>query len=88
MRAFKCVDVASSTPDAASTSYLEADMRVVCYSSEWQSLVVLSALTIVFFSIGAPLAIFVVLRRARRRLGEATTFKRLGIMYESFKPKW
>jgi hypothetical protein len=62
-------------------------MTIECFSnSKWVGIAVFSVVTILFFSIGAPTALLVALWRRRDRLGEKTTYKRLGILYGAWRP--
>ena len=81
MRAFQCKEVQPSSPNGTVVSYLETDMRIVCFGSDWAPIAALAGCTLFFFSLGAPAVIFFVLWRRRHKLGEEMTFKRLGIMY-------
>ena len=81
MRAFQCREVLPSSPNGTVVSYLEADMRIVCFGSDWTPIAVLAGFTLSVFSLGAPAVIFFVMYRRRHTLGELMTWKRFGIMY-------
>ena len=75
MRAFQCREVQPSSPNGTVVSYLETDMRIVCFGSDWTPIAVLAGFTLIFFSLGAPAVIFFVLYQRKHKLGELMTFK-------------
>ena len=75
MRAFQCREVQPSSANGTAVSYLETDMRIVCFDSDWIPIAVFAGLTLFFFSLGAPAVIFSVLYRRKHKLGELMTFK-------------
>ena len=87
MKAFKCVDITSSgEPDK---SVLATDMTIECSTtSKWIGIIAFSGSTILLFSIGAPVSLLVTLVRRRNKLGEKSTYKRLGILYSAWRPAW
>ena len=89
MKAWKCVSIESSIPNATSKSFLTTDMTIQCFtSSRWIGIAVFSMATIILFSIGAPAVLFFTLVRRRDKLGQTMTFKRLGILYSAWRPKY
>ena len=80
MRAFQCVAVQPSSSNGTVISYLETDMSIVCFQGSWIKIAVLAGLTLFFFSLGTPAAIFFGLWRRRHKLGEMLMYKRFGIM--------
>jgi hypothetical protein len=66
-------------------SYWSNDMEVTCWSAQHQPVVVLGVLGLVFFAVGLPVGLFVVLSRARARLQEKGVELQLGFLYASYR---
>ena len=86
MRVFRCIYIDG-------TSWLAADMRLQCYTTEWAGYAVYALLCGVVYVVGFPLGVFVILYRRRHKLfGSdndpfvATTKLKYGFLYTAYGP--
>jgi len=66
--------------------WLKKDLTIECYTDEWTSEAIMSAVFIVIFPLGVPAAVYFVLSRNRHRLNIDAKFKsRLGFIYSRYE---
>ena len=68
------------------TPYLETDMRLVCYDTQWFYYAGLSTIFIIMYPIGIPLLFFVRLYRHRNRLERPGVRAEMGMLYDAYAP--
>lgn len=77
MRVFKCLNVEDDW-------FLEADMRLQCFTPEWTLVALVAIVTICAYTVGLPIGIAVWLRSRRTTLEAPNTKKELGFLYEFY----